>query len=167
MERLAADFLLLPSLMHFLHLIGAIAWIGGMVFTSLIVAPVLRREVAGPERLRLVQLVGQRFRVLEGIAFTFLIASGLYKVVQLGHDFDWTGSATGRILLLKLHLVVAVVVLGALHGFVWGPALVRARDEGGARATRLTRRVIFWARAELALALAIVFCGALLRMNPF
>lgn len=167
MERLVADLLLLPALMHFLHLAGAIAWIGGMVFTSLIVAPVLRREVAAPQRLRLVQLVGQRFRILEGIAFTLLIGSGLYKVVQLGRDFDWTGSATGRILLIKLHLVVAVLVLGALHGFVWGPALVRAREKGGARVAKLTGRVIFWARAELALALVIVLCGALLRMNPF
>jgi uncharacterized membrane protein len=145
--------------MHALHLLGAISWIGGMLFTSLAVAPVLRRELPGPERLRIVTAVGRRFRMIEGIAFLFLFASGIHKVVQLGRDFDWTGTF-GRILGVKLLIVVVLILLSGLHGAVWGPSLVRARERGGEDAERLARRVVLWARVELALALVVVGCGA-------
>lgn len=162
------DLGLLDSAVHVAHLLGAITWIGGLIFISLIMAPVLRMELAQPERSRLIQAVGQRFRFVEAIAFAFLLASGIYKIVQLGADFDWLGSAPGRILLVKLTLVATVLILSVMHGYVWGPAVARARENGDIPvAAQLTRRVIFWARAELVLALVIVGSGALLRMNPF
>ncbi len=162
-----SDLGLLDTAMHALHLLGAIAWIGGMIFTSLVVAPVLRRELAGPERYRIIQLIGQRFRMVEGIAFFIIFSSGLYKIMQLGMDLDW-GSAFGRILVIKLVIVMVLIVLSILHGQVWGPALVQARTSGEAEVPpALTHRVVFWVRVELVLALVVVCLGAMLRMNPF
>ncbi len=152
---------------HFLHLLGAITWVGGMLFTSGVVAPVLRGALPTAERLRIVEQVGRRFRVVEGGAWLLLLASGLVKIGGVWSTRDWA-SPFWRVWLVKMLLVGAVVALALLHGFVWGPALTRSRaGDSAAEVARLTRRVIFWARLEVAGALAVVFCGALLRMNPF
>ena len=152
---------------HFLHLLGAIAWVGGMLFTSGVVGPVLRQRLGPAERLGLIEDVGRRFRVVEGMAWTLLLGSGLWKIASVWSTRDWT-NAFWRLWLVKMGLVVIVVVLALLHGFVWGPALTRSRAGGSdLDSERLTRKVIFWARVEIAGAVAVVFLGALLRMNPF
>ncbi len=152
---------------HFLHLLGAIAWVGGMLFTSGIAAPALRRALPPAERLRVIEDIGRRFRVVEGVAWTLLLASGLWKISSVWGTRDWS-SPFWRIWLAKMAVVTVVVALALLHGFLWGPALTRSRAGGtDADVARLTRRVIFWARLEVAGAVLVVFLGALLRMNPF
>lgn len=152
---------------HFLHLLGAIAWVGGMLFTSGVVGPVLRKRLGPAERLGIIEDVGRRFRVVEAVAWTLLLGSGLWKIASVWSTRDWS-DAFWKLWLLKMAVVTVVVVLALLHGFVWGPALTRSRAGGtDAHMARLTRRVIFWARLEVAGALLVVFLGALLRMNPF
>ena len=155
------------AFVHFLHLLGAIAWVGGMLSTSGVVGPVLRKRLGPAERLGLIEDVGRRFRVVEGVAWTLLLFSGTWKIASVWSTRDWTG-AFWRLWLVKMAVVAVVITLALLHGFVWGPALTRSRAGGSdVDAARLTRRVIFWARLEVAGAVLVVFLGALLRMNPF
>ena len=153
--------------MHFLHLLGAITWVGGMLATGLVVLPVLRGELREADRDRVVDRIGRRFRTVEAAAWACLLISGLFKLHAAGPDPWFPPTAFARILALKLALVAAVVTLAVLHGYVWGPRLGRMRTRRSAAAAALTRRIVFWVRIEAALALGVVVCGALLRVNPF
>jgi len=58
-----------------LHLLGAVVWIGGILFLGLVLAPILRgRPVA--ERVLLLQAVGRRFLRVGWAALGTLLATG-------------------------------------------------------------------------------------------
>jgi putative copper export protein len=157
----------LDAVAHFLHLAGAIVWIGGMAFLAFAAGPVLRRELPPADRLRVYNLVGRRFRAMEGLALLALLGSGVYKLASVWSTLNWA-DAFGRIRVVKLHLVAVALVLTVLHGFVWGPRLVDLRDRPDSPAfRRATRLVVLGAQLEFLTAAAVVFCGALLRVNPF
>src|SRR5579884_2769914 len=76
----------MPSLQAWvlwLHLLAAVAWIGGAIFLSAIVLPVLRQAMPSAERLALVSQIGRRFRVLGWIAIVVLILTGLHQTAWL------------------------------------------------------------------------------------
>ena len=73
----------------------------------------------------------------------------------------------GRILEVKIALVIATVALTALHSFVVGPRLLRLQesvaDEAQIASTR--RSSIIISASNLVLALGILFAAALLNTN--
>lgn len=156
----------LDVVFHWLHLMAAVAWLGGMIFTAFLLGPVLRARLTPEARLPLIREVGLRFKHLEWSCLAILIGTGTWKIATAGPLAAVFDGAYGRVLVLKLHLVAAMLVLSALHTFAWGPRLAELRP-GTQEQAALTRRVVFWARVNLGLGLAVVFCAALLRMNPF
>lgn len=153
---------------HALHLLAAAVWVGGMIFTAVILAPVLRRDLAPPARYPLFKAVGLRFAVAGRIALTVLVVTGIYKLVQAWGMDDFWGSHFGKAISFKIVLVAAMIALSLLHDFAWGPkleSLSRRSDDPEYRATLW--RLSFWSRVNLALAVAIVCLGAYIRMNPF
>jgi putative copper resistance protein D len=112
-----------------LHLIGAAAWVGGMVMLALAVGAA-RRTVAEPERIALFRALGRRFLMAGGIAMLVLIATG----TDMASDRlpDWgalTDTDYGERLLAKLVVVALVIALTLFHSLVQGPALSRLRGE--------------------------------------
>lgn len=151
---------------HWLHLMAAVVWIGGMVFIAGVLNPLLRERLAPEIRLPLLREAGRRFLWVEWGAFAVLLATGLWKLSQRGpwsqaFDGDW-----GNVLAVKLSLVAFAAVLSVLHSLVWGPRLASVAP-GSTDHARLTRRLVIGSRVGIVLALAVVFCAALLRMNPF
>ena len=144
-----------------LHVVAAMTWVGGMIFISLILAPSLRKLPAG-QRWELLRTVGTATRVAGWISLLILLSTGLLNVLHL--QIQWN-SLTGRLLIVKLSLVAAVLALSALHDFVLGPALV-ARQQGSApaepSAARMRRLVPWLARMNLLLALGIVYLAVLI-----
>jgi uncharacterized membrane protein len=96
----------------FLHLLGAVVWIGGNIL-FFATAPRLREA---PERGRAaLRVLGRTFRVLSWIAFALLLSTGLYLV---NRGWDW------RLwpLSYKLGLVGIVLLFKVLHDFWIAPA---------------------------------------------
>lgn len=151
---------------HWLHLTAAILWVGGTLFTSLVIHPVLRASVPEAQRLAVYREVGRRLTVVQWATWGVLLATGLYKLHALRDTPEIFFGAWGRILAVKLVLVAAMVALSLVHSVFWGPALVRAGGTPAERAA-LARRAAFWGRINGLLMLAIVFCAALLRFNPW
>ena len=151
---------------HWLHLMAAIIWVGSVLFTSLILQPVLRRFVQPDQRLALYREVGKRFSPLQWGAWSVLVGSGAYKLWGLRATPDVFHGPFGRVLAVKLILIAAMAAISLAHTYLWGPALVAtgSRHPGyGA----LAARVAFWVKVNAALLLAIVYCAALLRFNPW
>lgn len=134
------------------HVVGALVWVGGMLFVALVLVPVARHLADADLRRRLITAIGVRFRTVGWVAAGLVILSGLGNL--------WLRPellATPR-LHAKLGLVSLAIILSALHDFVLGPRAGRPDARPGARA-----RASWVARVNLVIVLAIVVIGLALR----
>jgi copper transport protein len=100
----------LSELADWAHLSAAALWIGGLVQLAFVVfpkAPALRRTAL------------LRFSRLAGGLIAVVLAAGVYlSIVRLPQLSDLWTSGYGRVLLVKLGLVVLALTWGAVHHFV-------------------------------------------------
>jgi copper resistance protein D len=144
-----------------LHVLAAIAWIGGMIFISLVLSPVLRQRPDFP-RGEILQSVGTAMKAIGWIAILILLFTGLLNFIHL--QIQWN-TFIGRLLILKLILVALVVGLSAVHDFLLGPKLAaRLRHSSSpVRSVPAHEPWVRWiARINLSLALAIIYLAVLI-----
>ena len=72
------------ALMKFLHLVAAIAWLGGVSFMLFALRPAATALLAPPQRLPLIAQVLRRFFVLVWLAVGILLLTGLAMLLQVG-----------------------------------------------------------------------------------
>lgn len=158
----------LDVFVHWLHLMAAIIWVGGTLFAAFVLTPIVREDLPPQVRYPLFKKIGQRFSRIGWAAITVLILTGAYKLSLVWSDTEIFKSTFGLMLSIKLTLILAMAVLSFLHDFVWGP---RLSDQGGQMSPEEYRKIVsrlsFWARINVVLVIAIVFMGAMIRMNPF
>ncbi len=146
-----------------LHLLAAMAWIGGMLFLSLIVVPIFKREGFNQERTWLFKSVALRFRVVVWISILSILFTGAFLLSA--HVDSSTGSQSWPMILqLKLFLVTFLIGITAAHDFWIGPLV--ARRKAGSGSLRPAEKVLLtvspWiARLSLLIALVILFLGIL------
>ena len=97
------------------HLLAAIAWLGGMIFHIVVLDPVFRKNEVTFQSAFLLALMEQRFRELVGASIALLVGSGIVKAYFLLGSFAslWTTS-TGRYVLLKIGLTGAMMFIFAI-----------------------------------------------------
>jgi putative copper resistance protein D len=160
-----------------LHVLSAIDWVGGMLFLALVVVPVARK-LQPAERGVLVGAIGRRFRVVGWACIALLIVTGVVNTSYRGVTWDsiasgrFVASDFGRLLAVKVGLVVVMIVLSAVHDFAIGPASTRAlerKDADAAREAAALRRKASWlGRLNAVLALVVVALAvALVRGLPW
>ena len=106
------------SLVRFVHVLAAMGWVGGQLTLAAIVLPVLRRSAEPAVRVALIRQTAMRFAVVANIALLpLLLASGIALAWHRGVTLGTLGDVGyGRLLGIKLVLVVASVALAAVHG---------------------------------------------------
>lgn len=139
----AADWgdLTVSTAVDWTHVVAASAWTGGLVG----LAWVLFRHKPIWQSATLIVLT-RRFSRLAGVCLLAVVLTGIYNAwVQLGAmSMLWT-TTYGRVLSVKLLVVVALAGLGAINRYVILPRLSheRASRGGGARLFRVLRLIIF------------------------
>ncbi|MEO8323345.1 MAG: CopD family protein [Actinomycetota bacterium] len=136
-----------------LHILGAIVWVGGTVFLAAVAIP-FARTLPPEQRVATIAGIGRRFRPIGWCALLLLVGSGLYTMLRF-ELLSWsrlTGSGYGRLLLVKLFLVLTIVVLTGIHDFVLGP-----RSQSVPRST-----VLAVARTSGLLTIAVPIVGVIL-----
>jgi copper resistance protein D len=107
-------------LVIWLHILAAVAWIGGMMFLSFVLVPVLKRDGMLAQRIVPFRAIAHRFRATVWGSVSILLGTGVVLVGQrgiaLGDVASWP-----RILLVKLSLVLLLLILTLLHDVVIGP----------------------------------------------
>lgn len=102
-----------------LHMLAAISWIGGMIFLSLVLAPLVRSRKAAPEFMALFRSAALRFRFVVWTAIAMLLATGPMLLHQRGLSFvdpaKWP-----QALRIKLVLVGALFLLTVAHDLLLG-----------------------------------------------
>lgn len=117
------------SLVRFLHVTAAMGWVGGQLLLSGVVLPVLRAHLEPHVRVPVIHATARRFAAIANVGLLpLLLATGIalawHRGVTLG---SFTDPGYGRLLGIKLVLVVASVVLAALHGIIATRDARRAR----------------------------------------
>lgn len=129
-----------------LHIVAAMAWVGGMIFLVSSVIPLKKPE--------LTIAAARRFRVVGWIALATLLVTGVFNVMHRGYRLEHFVSGEvflghwGRTLALKLACVAFVVVLSLVHDL---------RAEKGGTFARVSGRITFMVSlAIVALATTLV-----------
>jgi uncharacterized membrane protein len=144
-----------------IHVLAAMAWIGGMFFLVLVVVPWLRRggrENAGA----FLRETGERFRAVGWACFAVLTVTGTFNLwvrgVRLSSfaDPDWRATDFGRSVVLKLLAFALVVAVSGYHDFFVGPQAAAAIERREPTAEPLRRRASLLGRVNALLALGLV-----------
>lgn len=108
------------TVVRFLHIMGAIIWVGGLLTITVIVLKPIYRLLALPERAQLVRGVGQRFATATWKVFIPLqITTGV--LLAYAHGVTWSAllhPGYGRVLAVKVLLFVAVMAASTGHAFL-------------------------------------------------
>jgi putative copper export protein len=115
-----------------LHVVAAMAWVGGMIFLVSAVIPLKKPD--------LTIAAAKRFRVVGWIALATLVVTGVANVLHRGYRVEqlFTGEVFagewGRRLAMKLACVALVIGLSLAHDL---------RAEKGGRFASITGRITF------------------------
>lgn len=122
------------SLVRFLHVTAAMGWVGGQLLLSGVVMPVLRKTMEPAQRGPIIHAAARRFGdVANFVLLPTLLATGLAMLYHRGVTLDTFGEpGYGRLLTIKLSLVVVAIVLSAVHG------VIAARSPKSARPLAIT-----------------------------
>src|SRR5689334_2937304 len=148
-----------------LHILAAMSWVGGMIFLSLVLAPLVRRRRAVPEFMALFRSAALRFRIVVWSAIALLLSTGPMLLSHRGLSL-LNPQAWPEALRIKLGFIIVLLVLTAAHDLVLAP---RVRQIGpvpeGSRSPRerLIVRASAWIpRLSLLVGLAVVVTAAVL-----
>lgn len=157
-----------------IHILAAIAWIGGAVFIAIVMVPVARGVQPPGVGMIVLRAAAIRFRGVAWGLLATLVVSGLIVLENRGIGFsrfderDFWDSDIGRVLAIKAVLVGVLLILSAVHDFVLGPRVANLLQSTGPgsppspEAAALRRKMVNLARLNLLLALTIVVLGMML-----
>jgi len=147
------------------HILAAMVWVGGMLFLSLVLAPLIRSQTTAPEFMALFRSAALRFRVVAWAAIGILLITGPMLLSERGIALT-APSSWPDLVRLKLALVGVLLVLTVLHDLVLGPRVSHAVAIPEASRTaweHLIVRTARWLpRISLLLALAVVIAAVVL-----
>jgi copper resistance protein D len=149
----------------YIHILMAMFWIGGMIFTAAVLVPASRHKMFENKRGELFKVIGTGFSRISWVIFLLMIISGITALLGMGYSMSdlatshFWGSGYGNTLLGKLHLFSLVLILSGIHDFWLGPKAARLMDEDPEnKMTRRFRKMSSWAgRLNLILGLIIVY----------
>lgn len=153
------------SMLVILHILAAVSWVGGMIFLSLVLAPLVRSRKAVPEFMALFRSAALRFRPIVWVAMAILVMTGpmllSLRGVAVASPSSWPG-----IVIVKLTLVALLLLLTLLHDLVLGPQVSRVSAIPESQRTS-GEQVVFktarWLpRLSLLIALSVVMTAAML-----
>ena len=148
-----------------IHILAATIWVGPQVFLFVAAVPALRTVEDTQVRARAMRVLTTRFGYLAWGALAVLVITGIANLYEHDLDVDILFERNfGIIFQVKMTLLIATVALTAVHSFIIGPRLLNMQESVANEAELApTRRLsIIISSTNLALALGILFCGALL-----
>ena len=137
----------------YLHVVGAVVWIGGLAYQAHVLLPAARRGAVAP-----FADAARRARPVTWTAIGVVVLTGFYNVTQLGDLARVMESGAGLMLAGKFILVILAVALTSQRDFAQLTLLNAALTSGGdpARALRAITRLD---RVVLLLALIVIYLG--------
>jgi uncharacterized membrane protein len=137
----------------YLHVLGAVVWIGGLAYQVHVLLPLARRgDVAA------FAAAARRARPVTWTAIGVVVLTGFYNVTQLGTLNSVLDSGAGLMLAAKFALVILAVALTSQRDFAQVTLLSAALASHGDPSASL-RSITRLDRLVLLLALIIIYLG--------
>ena len=147
-----------------LHVLAAVSWVGGSIFLSLVLVPVLRREPFASQR-GVLRATALRFRPVVWGAIAILVLTGPMLLHQRGISI-MNPSGWPMILSIKLGLVAIPLLVTVTHDLIIGPRVGRILQIPAESRTRSDQAMVAWspwlARSSLLLTLAVLLAAVIL-----
>ena len=161
-------FLLLDTIVLFVHLFSAIFFVGGSFFLWFVVVPasyLITNEE--PQRTQFVGRIAKQFGRLTHPTLGVLIITGLYNASWYLQSASGLFEYPGTILLTKMILVAALLILVYVNNLYLGRRIVRLAREGNlGKLKELRKRSKALSVANLSLMLAILLLAVMMQMPP-
>jgi uncharacterized membrane protein len=136
-----------------LHVLGVVVWMGGLVYQAHALAPMARREGAAS-----FAAAAARGRPAAWTALGLTVLTGLYSVTRLGSLERVMESGAALVLAGKFGLVLVIVLLAGQRDFAHLPRLRRALAAGSDPGPALT--AISWLdRIAILLGVIVIYLG--------
>jgi uncharacterized membrane protein len=137
----------------FLHVLGVVVWMGGVMYQAHVLLPMARRGHAAA-----FAAAARRARPVAWTALALVVLTGLYNVTRLGPLDRVMQSAAAMLLAGKLGLVLVLVAVAGQRDFSQVTRLNRLVASGGDAASALSS--IAWLdRISLVLGIVIIYLG--------
>ena len=137
----------------YLHVVGAVVWIGGLAYQAHVLLPAARRGAVAP-----FADAARRARPVAWTAIGVVVLTGLYNVTQLGDLARVMESGAGLMLAGKFILVILAIALTSQRDFAQLTLLNAAVTSGG-DPSRALRAIARLDRVVLLLALVVIYLG--------
>jgi uncharacterized membrane protein len=115
------------SLTYALHMLATVVWIGGLIYQSLFLLPVIRdlQETKSAHRLR--ERLRQRYQPAAWLSLAVLVGTGL---IQMAASPNYDGFLSiektwARAIFFKHLAIVVMILLAAYQSFIFYPQLSR------------------------------------------
>ncbi|NGP90124.1 DUF4149 domain-containing protein [Fodinibius halophilus] len=149
----------------YIHIISAIFWLGGMLFTAGVLVPVSRKPLLRNKKGAFFTVVGKKFSRISWALFLVLIITGITNLLTRGYTVDqlldpsFWANIFGGYLFIKLHIFALILIVSGIHDFYAGPKAAELMDsQPESNKTNKMRKLSSWlGRLNLLLGLAILF----------
>lgn len=161
------------TLSDFVHLVAASVWIG-MLFQVVLLFLWSRKNLESIERPRVIAAGLNRFSLAALVSVALLFFTGVMNsLIAVNQVSELLTTAYGRILLVKLLLVLPMLGIAAANAYLFRPEVMVAADAGGPRSAsqqqawadleQVMNKAVRW---ETALGVAVLLVAALLVQTP-
>ncbi|MCO5233978.1 MAG: DUF4149 domain-containing protein [Chitinophagales bacterium] len=157
--------MILYKISVFIHILSAMFWMGGMLFTMFVIVPSLRQPQLSPNRGDFFSIMGQYFSQISWLIFIILLITGYYQLAFRGYHWEKLLSSEfwhthfGFNLLHKLIYFAFMLIISGIHDFWLGPKtaeLIRQKPEH--EITNRYRKITSWVgRINFIFGLCIVY----------
>jgi putative copper resistance protein D len=148
-----------------LHVLAAVSWIGGTIFLSVVLAPLLKREPFASQKVLLFRTVARRFRAVVWSSIAILLLTGPPLLHQRGIPI-MDPSGWPMILSVKLGLVAILLLFTVAHDLIIGPRVGRILQIPTENRTSSDHVLVLWspwiARGALILTLGVLLAAVVL-----
>ena len=149
----------------FIHILSAMFWIGGMLFTAAVLVPASHHRLLKDRKGTLFTVIGKKFSRISWILFLILVVTGITNLLTRGYTIETLATSTfwnshfGNTLSKKLYLFATVLIMSSIHDFYAGPKAAELMDEQPENfQTKRMQKLSRWlGRANLILGLAILY----------
>ena len=115
---------------RWMHVMAAVIWIGGNLILAMVIVPYFRQNLPPVQRIQLLTQIGKRFEPIVWGCVGVLFFTGIANIFEaIGIDLSSGSEGINtfmRTLFIKLILFIALLILTALHSFIFGPRLSAA-----------------------------------------
>ena len=140
-------------IMVWLHLLGVVVWIGGVMYQAHVLMPAAR---AGA--VTAFADAARRARPVTWTAVSAVALTGFYNITQLGPLETVMNSGAGMLLIAKFALVIIAVAIAAQRDFARLPILHGVVNGGGEAAPEL-KAIATMDRTVLLIAVIVMYLG--------